>query len=160
VQERLAGMRVVQLFGRERARRRFAALNDGHLDAHLRSIRVYALYFPVIEFLTTLALASLLVTAAATEVSGRGDHGGHRGGVPAARAALLPAAAGSLGEVQHPAGGDGGSERMFELLDTPAAEGVAPTADREAGGPLRPAGVTVTFEDVWFAYDRSRDVDP
>ena len=57
--ERIGGMRIVQLFGREAHEvRRFDALNQSHLDAHLKSIRVYALYFPVIEFLTTFALAS------------------------------------------------------------------------------------------------------
>jgi ATP-binding cassette subfamily B protein len=60
--ERLAGMRLVQLFGEEpRERAAFAGHNDAHLEAHLRSITVYALYFPVIEVLTTVALASLLV---------------------------------------------------------------------------------------------------
>ena len=55
---------MVQLFGREDARAgALRALNAAHLDAHLRSIRVYALYFPVIEFLTTLALASLIVAS-------------------------------------------------------------------------------------------------
>ena len=51
-------MRVVQLFGREQGEaERFATLNRGHLDANLRSITIYALYFPAIEFLTSLALA-------------------------------------------------------------------------------------------------------
>src|SRR5579862_7848701 len=44
LQERLTGMRIVQLFGREKAEGvRFAALNQSHLDAHLRSVTVYAL---------------------------------------------------------------------------------------------------------------------
>ena len=39
LQERLTGMRVVQLFGREAAEgRRFDALNRSHLDANLKSI--------------------------------------------------------------------------------------------------------------------------
>jgi ATP-binding cassette subfamily B protein len=64
LQERLTGMRIVQLFGREKAEgARFAALNQSHLDAHLKSVTVYALYFPVIEILTTVALASLVVAA-------------------------------------------------------------------------------------------------
>lgn len=66
VQERLTGIRVVQLFGREGAEHaRFARLNLDHQDAQLRSVTLYALYFPVIEVLTTIALASLLVTGAA-----------------------------------------------------------------------------------------------
>ena len=41
--------------------RRFDGLNREHLDAHLRSIRIYAMYFPVIEVLTSVALAGLLI---------------------------------------------------------------------------------------------------
>src|SRR5215216_539470 len=62
LQERISGVRVVQLFGREGSEsRRFDALNRDHLEAHLRSVTVYALYFPVIEVLTTVAMASLIV---------------------------------------------------------------------------------------------------
>ncbi len=65
LQERITGMRVVQLFGREADEAaRFGMLNRGHLDANLRSITIYALYFPTIEFLTSLALAILLVAGA------------------------------------------------------------------------------------------------
>src|SRR5690349_5484984 len=66
LQERISGMRVVQLFGRERSEAaRFDRLNGDHLVAHLKSIRVYALYFPAIEILTSVALASLIVAGGA-----------------------------------------------------------------------------------------------
>src|SRR5439155_18855564 len=65
LQEHITGMRIVQLFGRERDEaHRFDALNEDHLRAHLKSIRFYALYFPAIELLTTVALASLIVAGA------------------------------------------------------------------------------------------------
>src|SRR5215211_1612159 len=61
LQERLSGMRVVQLFGREQdTARRFGALNRDHLEAHLRSITIYAVFFPVVEVLTAAAMALLL----------------------------------------------------------------------------------------------------
>ena len=61
LQERLSGMRVVQLFGREEdTARRFAALNRDHLEAHLRSITIYAVFFPAVEVLTAVAMALLL----------------------------------------------------------------------------------------------------
>jgi ATP-binding cassette subfamily B protein len=61
LQERLSGMRVVQLFGREEASaERFAELNRDHLAAHLRSITIYAIFFPVVEVLTAVAMALLL----------------------------------------------------------------------------------------------------
>src|SRR3954466_3673648 len=53
LQERLSGMRVIQLFGRELdSAEQFAVLNRDHLQAHLRSITVYAVFFPVVEVLT------------------------------------------------------------------------------------------------------------
>src|SRR4051812_44786275 len=65
LQERLTGMRIVQLFGQEkREAERFKELNHSHLDAHLKSITVYALYFPAIELLTSVALAILIVAGA------------------------------------------------------------------------------------------------
>src|SRR5213082_2055339 len=55
VQEHITGMRVVQLYGRERDEAaRFDALNRSHLDAHLASITIYAAYFPAIEVLTSV----------------------------------------------------------------------------------------------------------
>ncbi|HEX6627658.1 MAG TPA: ABC transporter ATP-binding protein, partial [Gemmatimonadaceae bacterium] len=65
LQERLTGMRIVQLFGQERREaNRFEELNREHLDAQLKSITVYALYFPAIELLTSVALAILIVAGA------------------------------------------------------------------------------------------------
>ena len=71
LQERISGMRVVQLFGREAdEQRRFEQLNRDHLTANLRSITAYALYFPAIELLTSVALASLIVAGASRVEAG------------------------------------------------------------------------------------------
>lgn len=162
--ERLGGMRVVQLFGQEaQEQRRFAALNDAHLRAHLASIRVYALYFPVIEFLTTLALASLLVTA------------GFQQGDPALSIGTLAAFLQLVRRFFQPLqdlsekfnilqAAMAAAERLFGVLDTPAAPQqrtadarmVVEAEDREAVerqvAALRRDGVTIRFDDVWFAY--------
>lgn len=159
VQERLAGMRVVQLFGRERSEgARFAALNDAHLDAHIRSIRVYALYFPVIEFFTTLALASLVVTSGYRVADGAITVGTVAAFLQLVRRFFQPLQ--DLSEKYNVLqAAMAAAERMFELLDTPPAEGGAVTPDRAARvAALRAAGVTITFEEVWFRYDRARDV--
>src|SRR4051812_15944588 len=61
LQERISGMRIVQLFGREaHEASRFDDLNRGNLEANLKSITYYALYYPAIEVLTSIALASLI----------------------------------------------------------------------------------------------------
>ncbi len=156
LQERLAGVRIVQLFGREAAEGvRFATLNDAHLEAHLRSITVYALYFPVIEFLTTLALASLLVSSG-VRVGG----GALTVGTVAAFLLLVRRFFQPLQDLSEKYNilqqAMASSERIFALLDTPAAPGVgASPARAQQVADLRAAGVTVEFDGVWFAYDTS-----
>ncbi|HMS02226.1 MAG TPA: ABC transporter transmembrane domain-containing protein [Gemmatimonadaceae bacterium] len=160
VQERLAGVRVVQLFGREaQERTRFADLNDAHLDAHLRSIRVYALYFPAIEFLTTVALASLLLTSGARIADGAITVGTVAAFLQLVRRFFQPLQ--DLSEKYNILqAAMAAAERMFELLDTPADAGTQPSPDRAARvRALREAGVTVTFEHVWFRYARATSVD-
>lgn len=157
--ERISGMRIVQLFGREqREIARFDALNQSHLDAHLQSITVYALYFPVIEFLTTFALASLLVTA------------GFRVGADAITVGTVAAFLQLVRRFFQPLqdlsekynilqAAMAASERIFGLLDTPVALGVTRTAERDVrAAALRSEGVTVEFDDVWFAYDGEHGV--
>src|SRR5215207_1167713 len=123
LQERLAGMRVVQLFGREASEARlFVRLNRDHLDAHLTSITVYALYFPAIEVLTSVALASLIVAAA-----GRVDAGTLTVGTVAAFLQLLRRFFQPLQDLSDKFNtlqqAMAASERIFRLLDTEAADG-------------------------------------
>ncbi|MCC7003351.1 MAG: ABC transporter ATP-binding protein [Gemmatimonadaceae bacterium] len=150
LQERIAGMRVVQLFSRERHEQsQFAALDQSHLDAHLKSITVYALYFPAIEVLTSVALASLIVAAAPRVENELLTVGTLAAFIQLARRFYQPLQdlSDKYNTLQQAMAS---SERIFRLLDTPAAEGTAPAALVAR----RPSseGVTVEFDDVWFAY--------
>ena len=150
LQERIAGMRVVQLFSRERHEQsQFAALDQAHLDAHLKSITVYALYFPAIEILTSVALASLIVAAAPRVENQLLTVGTVAAFIQLARRFYQPLQdlSDKYNTLQQAMAS---SERVFRLLDTPAAEGTAP-AVLVARRPSS-EGVTVEFEDVWFAY--------
>jgi ATP-binding cassette subfamily B protein len=124
VQERLAGLRVVQLFGASARARALRRAQPAHLESQLKSITVYALYFPAIEVLTTVALASLLVARPGGPGVADGAPGALTVGTVAAflpaRAALLPAAAGPEREVQHPAGGDGRERAHLRAARHPA----------------------------------------
>ncbi len=159
LQERLAGVRVVQLFGRERDERaRFDELNASHLDAHLKSIRVYALYFPAIEFLTTLALASLIVSSGT-----RVQEGALTVGTVAAFLQLVRRFFQPLQDLSEKfnilQAAMAASERIFTLIDTPAAPGTETTRDRDARvASIRERGVTITFDDVWFHYESAQGV--
>jgi ATP-binding cassette subfamily B protein len=60
-QEYVSGMSVVQLFNRERrAFRDFSAVNAENKQAWTDAIFAYALYYPVVEFLSSLAIALVI----------------------------------------------------------------------------------------------------
>ena len=152
VQEHITGMRIVQLFGRERDEAaRFDALNRDHLDAHLKSIRVYALYFPAIEILTTVALASLIVAGAR-----RVEIGALTVGTVAAFLQLVRRFFDPLQDLSDKYNmlqqAMAASERIFKLLDTPIAVSAERTAVLRTPRAVA-SKVTVEFHDVWFAYD-------
>lgn len=161
LQERITGMRIVQLFGRERGEaKRFEELNRGHLKANLDSITYYALYFPTIELLTSIALASLIVAGAH-----RVEVGSLTVGTVAAFLQLVRRFFQPLQDLSDKFNtlqqAMAASERVFRLLDTPTADtGVLSERGEGTPAPLqapltlsRPKGVTVEFRDVWFAYD-------
>ncbi|HEX3534166.1 MAG TPA: ABC transporter ATP-binding protein [Gemmatimonadaceae bacterium] len=150
LQERLTGMRIVQLFGQEhREALRFDELNRSHLDANLKSITVYALYFPAIELLTSIALAVLIVAGAARVNANLLTVGTVAAFLQLVRRFFQPLQ--DLSEKYNILQtAMASSERIFTLLDTPPS--VADNAER-AGAQNRRAGVEVAFEDVWFAYD-------
>ncbi|MGA3033404.1 MAG: ABC transporter ATP-binding protein [Terracidiphilus sp.] len=57
-QEHISGMSVVQLFNREeRAYKDFEAVNRQHMIAFKDTIFAYALYYPAVDFLSTVAIA-------------------------------------------------------------------------------------------------------
>ena len=150
LQERLTGMRIVQLFGQEkREADRFAELNRSHLAAHLRSITVYALYFPAIELLTSVALATLIVAGAA-----RVEAGALSVGTVAAFLMLVRRFFQPLQDLSEKYNilqtAMASSERIFVLLDTPPS---VPDVSAAGGASLRRDAVEVAFEDVWLAYD-------
>ncbi len=60
-QENFSGIRVVQLFQREKENaRRFRKINEGHYLANMRQISVYALFLPLVEILSSAAVGLLL----------------------------------------------------------------------------------------------------
>lgn len=150
LQERLTGMRIVQLFGQEkREAQRFDELNRSHLDANLKSITIYALYFPAIELLTSIALAILIVAGASRVRANLLSVGTVAAFLQLVRRFFQPLQ--DLSEKYNILQtAMASSERIFTLLDT-----VPSVPDRvERVEVLKKGkGVEVAFEDVWFAYD-------
>src|SRR6202050_4022524 len=62
LQEHVSGMVVLQLFNREsKAYQRFSEINRSHMDAYKDAILAYALYYPVVEIFSSIAIASLIL---------------------------------------------------------------------------------------------------
>lgn len=65
VQERITGMSVLQLFNREKIeQKRFSDINARHRQAHVDAIWAYSIFFPVVEFLSSLSIAFIVVFSA------------------------------------------------------------------------------------------------
>jgi ATP-binding cassette subfamily B protein len=151
LQEHISGMSVIQLFGREKdTANRFEAVDRDYLEAHLRSITWYALFFPVIELLTAISLATIIVYGGARNLDGAVTVGVIAAFLQYARRFFRPIQ--DLSEKYNMLqGAMASSERIFKLLDAPLAR-----AGEGVSLPARPRG-RIEFRDVWFAYGRRDD---
>jgi ATP-binding cassette, subfamily B, multidrug efflux pump len=65
VQERLTGMSLVQLFNRQQQEaHHFEQINSEHRAAHIKAVWANSIFFPFVELLSSLSIASLLVWGA------------------------------------------------------------------------------------------------
>ena len=150
LQERFTGIRVVQLFNREDADlERFKVLDDDYLRAHLRSITYYALFFPVIQLFTSVALALIIWYGGGAMIQGAVTIGVLAAFLDYARRFFRPIQ--DLSEKYNLLqGAMASSERIFRLLDREPAIVEAPlprSLPADSPGEIR-------FENVWFAYGR------
>jgi ATP-binding cassette subfamily B multidrug efflux pump len=147
LQERVSGMSVLQLFNREeRSCSEFEAINRDHMLAYKGAINAYGWFYPVVEFLSMLALAALLA------------YGGYRVKTGTLTLGILVAFFQYGMRIFRPIqdmsekynilqSAMAASERIFQLLDT-KAEIRAP--DEPKPFPVRPTAIE--FDHVWFAY--------
>ena len=148
LQERFTGIRIVQLFNREKADlERFKHLDDEYLDAHLRSITYYALFFPVIQLFTSVALALIIWYGGGAMIRGAVTIGVLAAFLDYARRFFRPIQ--DLSDKYNLLqGAMASSERIFRLLDTEARIQDPVTPRRVPPG----ARGEIRFEKVWFAY--------
>ncbi|MFF2042338.1 ABC transporter ATP-binding protein [Kitasatospora sp. NPDC058170] len=156
LQENVAGMRIVQAFRRlDTNTDRFVARGVAYRDARVRAQLYISLYFPFVQFLSSVAAALVLIAGAARVEAGTLTVG-------ALVAYLLYidlffAPVNQLSQVfdgyQQAAVGLG---RIRELLRTPTT-----TAQAQAPVPV-PGGLRgeIDFEDVGFAYNGGADGAP
>ncbi|MEJ2481622.1 MAG: ABC transporter ATP-binding protein, partial [Gemmatimonadota bacterium] len=149
LQERITGIGVVKLFGQERPTAdRFGRINQSHLQAHLRSITYYALFFPVIEILTAVAVALILWYGGLRALDGTISIGVIAAFLQYVRRFFRPIQ--DLSEKYNILqNAMASSERVFRLLDrVPAIE--------EPEHPVDPGAIEgrIEFRNVWFRYPK------
>jgi ATP-binding cassette subfamily B protein len=154
--ERFTGIRVVQLFNREDAdAARLAELNDDHLQAHLRSITYYALFYPIIELFTAVALALIVWYGGLRSLDGLLTVGVIAAFLQYARRFFQPIQ--DLSEKYNLLqSAMASSERIFKLLDDEIGI-VDPPRPRALP---EPAEGRIAFEGVWFAYGTKENGEP
>ncbi len=154
--ERFTGVKVVQLFNREEAdAAKHADLNRDYLEAHLRSITYYALFFPVIQFFTALALALILWYGGLRTLEGALTVGVVTAFLQYARSFFRPIQ--DLSEKYNLLqAAMASSERVFQLLDEDIV--IEDPAEPRALPP-QTAG-RIEFRDVWFAYGKDSADEP
>jgi ATP-binding cassette subfamily B protein len=147
LQERITGMGTVQLYRREaRDYAAFDAIDASHRDANIRSIFYYAVFYPAIELVSALAASLVLWVGGGRVVEETLTLGSLVAFLQYAQRFFRPIS--DMSEKFNTLqGAMASSERIFALLDTPAAE--ASLVPRES---RRPAPGVIRFENVTFAY--------
>ena len=169
MQEHVSGMVVLQLFNREqRAFDKFSDVNAVHMEAFKDAIMAHAVYYPVVEILSSIAIAcviwfggndiirSLTVSSVTLEVSRQHLLSFHLVRTVVSigiLTAFIQYAQRFFRPIQDFSekynilqSAMAASERVFKLLDTPA-EITSPAVTKTPAGPGR-----IEFDHVWFAY--------
>src|SRR6266478_3175009 len=146
LQEAVSGMLVLQLFNREkRAFNRFSDINASHMEAFKDAIMAYSVYYPVVEILSSIAVASIIWFGGGDVIRGVATIGVLVAFMQYAQRFFRPIQ--DLSEkynILQSAMAAG--ERVFKLLDT-KIDVMSPAQPKKPQGPGR-----VEFDHVWFAY--------
>ncbi|MGD0931293.1 MAG: ABC transporter ATP-binding protein [Candidatus Korobacteraceae bacterium] len=146
LQEHITGIVVLQLFNREKkAYERFEAINRTHMDAFKDAIMAHAVYYPIVEVLSSVAIACVIWFGGNQVLRNFVTLGVLVAFMQYAQRFFRPIQ--DLSEKYNILqSAMASSERIFKLLDTPA-EIVSPPVPQVPQGPGR-----IEFDHVWFAY--------
>jgi ATP-binding cassette subfamily B protein len=151
LQENLMGIRVVQIFTRERqSHDRFREINRQHLDANLKTIFYYALFFPGVGFISALVLAVLIWYGGGRVIDGSITFGVLYAFLLYVQRFYRPVR--DLAEKYNiMQSAMAASERIFKLMDEPVTI-VSPDEPRTISG----FRGRIEFRNVWFRYEGER----
>jgi ATP-binding cassette subfamily B multidrug efflux pump len=146
LQEHVTGIVVLQLFNREqKSYERFEKINRTHMDAFKDAILAHAIYYPIVEVLSAIAIACVVWFGGNQVIRNAVSLGVLVAFMQYAQRFFRPIQ--DLSEKYNILqSAMASSERIFKLLDTKAEIVSAPT-------PQIPDGAgRIEFDHVWFAY--------
>ena len=154
LQEHVTGMKIVQIFGREREEmRRFTDINDSHRQAHIKTIFYFALFWPMIDIVATTALGLIIWFGGLNAMSGTLTLGVLIAFIQYARQFFEPIRnlSDQFNTLQSAMAG---AERIFGLLDRDDSL-------KEPEEPVKKDKVfgRIEFQHVWFSYNPDADPD-
>ena len=154
LQEHISGMRIVQIFGREKEEmKRFTAINELHRAAHIRAIFYFALFWPAIDIVASIALGLVMWFGGLQAMAGTLTLGILIAFIQFVRQFFEPIRnlSDQFNTLQSAMAG---AERIFDLLDTDAAidTSLAVPGTAEFAGHIE-------FRNVWFSYDETIEVE-
>jgi len=153
LQENISGMRVVQLFRREKKNlNRFKEINHENYIANIKSILVIAVFRPLIEVFASCAIALIVWFGGGQVIQDKLTLGALVAFLTYVQMFFRPIQ--DLSEKYHILqSAMASSERIFLLIDTPVE-----VKEPEKPEILPAVSGKIEFRDVWFAYDSDRYV--
>lgn len=149
VNEHLSGIRVVQMFNREKQEmERFRVINGKHRDANIRSVWYYSIFFPVVEILSAISIGLLVWWGTSEVITNTLTFGTMVAFIMYINMLFRPIRelADKFNTLQM---GVVSSERILKLIDEHQVE----QDHQKSMKDLAPiTSGTVEFRNVWFAY--------
>ncbi|EPR72541.1 ABC transporter, ATP-binding protein [Winogradskyella psychrotolerans RS-3] len=154
VQERVTGMKILQLFTRETTEyKKFKAINERHKKGWLKTVWYNSIFFPIAEFLASLTMAMVILVGGFNAIS---ENAGTTLGDLIAFTMFIPMLFRPLNQIANKFNtlqmGMVAADRVFKVLDT--------TSNIDDSGTIETSHFdgNITFEDVRFSYIKDEEV--
>jgi ATP-binding cassette subfamily B multidrug efflux pump len=147
LQERITGMRIVQLFtAEEKEAQKFRKINRDYTQANIDSIFHYSIFFPAVEIISAISLGLMVWWGASGVLDGQVTIGALIA-FPVYLSMLFRPVRFMADKFNTLQMGMVAADRVFNLLDK--------NQESVKNGELKPEKLNgdIRFEKVWFAYD-------
>ena len=152
VQERVTGIKIVQLFNREKIEyKNFVSINEKHKKAYIKTIWYYSIFFPIAEILSSVALGLIVWYGGRQALQGFADVGAIIMFIKMSQMLFRPLRqiADKFNQLQM---GIVSGERVFKVMDTVSF------ISREGSYEVEKMRGDISFRNVRFSYVPNEEV--